>query len=206
LTPISPSSRPVLSHVPGQGAAAPALGVQTFKDMLQSQSRPASPTGGVPSEAEAKITAAQIASQANVRTGLKHDPVVAGMNTAARPPIAAQPGRFIPLHEGPGGARNFTAPAQNTANTSVESLRATSKFSPGPVNNAGLAKPAPVLARAQKIVPPEAVPSPPPAETFAYGLGAAGSGSPAQVPAWFDSAVQDALNKYDAMKKKPQTP
>jgi hypothetical protein len=43
-------------------------------------------------------------------------------------------------------------------------------------------------------------------EAYTYGLRAAAENKPGQVPSWFDSAVQNGLDKYDALNKADKKP
>lgn len=160
------------------------------------------PAGAVPTAAEAQIEAAQIAAKANVNMGVKRHPVLSGMQAPAMPAVPAAEGRFMPLRQGPSAARTFTGPSLGGPATSVETLRATAKFAPGPVNVPTRAIPVtarPVIPKAAEtptpVAPPKAI------EAYTYGLRAASDSKSAQVPAWFDGAVKNALDKYDALNK-----
>jgi hypothetical protein len=67
----------------------------------------------------------------------------------------------------------------------------------------------PALARPKTDAVPQAAPQVTPAETtplraveaYTYGLKAAAEQKPSEIPAWFDDAVQNAFEKYDAMNK-----
>jgi hypothetical protein len=223
--PLSPAAAEALPLAPlaPRGARAAAPDAESFKQLLASQGVKIPggvDAGGAMSEAEARVTAAQIASKAGVNAGVKRDRVIAGMETD-RPAVAAQPGRFMPLRQGPGAARIYNGPATavETASTSLAGLRATQKFSPGPTGVHRFTPP--VVANAMKrpllnggtvndmnasIQP--SVSAPKAAEAYAYGLeataGDAARGQHAgEVPPWFQGAMQDALNKYDAMKANP---
>ena len=219
LSPLS--APPSLPPMPAQGNRASGVNSLPFKDMLAAQGIQSPISGSLPSEAEAKISAAQIASKANVHAALKREPVLAGMATTP-PPVVPATGRFMPLRQGPGAARNFLATTpQAAAANSVQGLRATTKFAPGPLANPNLAKAVPAVARSLKSPSPAPVApardsamhvsAPQAAEVYAFGLRAttaAISGDPdagqtqgGQIPPWFDSALQSGLEKYQAMKK-----
>jgi hypothetical protein len=206
---VSSTSLPPL---PQHGARAPAVTNEDFRALMASQGLQA-PASGTPTEAEARIAAAQIAAKANVRTAVKHGRVLAGMDTTPAATVApAAPGRFMPLRQGPAAARAFTAPGSPGATAStVESLRATSKFSTGPVADPNRPQAAAAIARTQKIAmekaaaaaahsAPVRVPAPKAIEAYTYGLRAAGQTRDAELPAWFDDAVQNGIDKYAAMK------
>lgn len=196
------SSSAPLAILPPQPAQGPsATPNQDFREMLATQGIKA-PAGAVPTAAEAQIEAAQIAAKANVNMGVKRQPVLSGMQTTAAPTVSATEGRFLPLRQGPSAARAFTGTSPGGPATSVETLRATTKFAPGPVNAPSRAIPAtarPVIAKPDEtpgaVAPPKAV------EAYTYGLRAASDAKSARVPAWFDGAVQNALDKYDALNK-----
>lgn len=175
------------------------------------------PSGAVPTATEAQIEAAQIAGKANVRTSVKTERVLTGM----APPVVApapstppgMPGRFMSLRQGPGAARNFTAPSpEGVAANTVEGLRATTKFAPGPVGNPILQKVVPAVARTQAAKaaaetqdPVANTAAPKAVEAYTYGLRAASQNKAGQVPDWFGGAMKNGLDKYDALikEKKP---
>jgi len=197
-----------LPPLPARGTRAPLPSGGDFKRLLATQGINA-PEQGTPNDAEARIMAAQIASKANVNAGVKREPVLAGMNTAQAP--VAAPQRFMPLRQGPGAARTFTGSNSGSANT-VEALRATTKFAPGPV--ATTVRSAPVVAQTIKrtLVNDQAQePASPVAtvratEAYHFGLRAASQSqatdtqAAADVPPWFNNAMENALEKYSAMK------
>jgi len=190
LTASSP--RPSVPSMPAAG------GMESFGDFMSGElaRQKAAGTvanGRVPTAAEAQITAAQIASQANVLGPLKRDPIVpgAGMNTQPTAPVVQPvPGKFFPLHRGaPVVAQGQTTPSRAIAPATVESLRATSKFAPGAV--------ATHTSAAQRFMAP-ATPITPTAPLPKSGA------TPAQdMPPWFNQAMQN-LDKYDALKKAGQ--
>ncbi len=182
LNPLAATaSRPVLPSIP----AGAGVGDGGFQDMLAGelarQKAAATVNGRVPSAQEAQITAAQIAAQANVLGPLKRDPIIpgAGMNTQPVAPVQPVPGKFFPLHHTPVVPQGQTVPSRAVAPTTVEKLRATSKYGPGPVTTNGNA--------AQRFTVPQA----PATET-------ATASSQVTSP-WFNQAMQN-LDKYDAMK------
>lgn len=196
-SPLTASSSIPLPPMPQRGTRDAAPSSQDFRAMLEMEGVRAPKTA-----AEAQITAAQIASKANVNAGVKRDHVWTGMDTTtpAAPPVASD--RFMPLRQGPGAARTFSSSPNGSANT-VEALRATTKFAPGPVVNPNLKQAVPAVAEtikrtAGKAEPIEAAPKA--VEAYTYGLRAASENKPGDVPPWFDGAVQNALDKYDAMK------
>lgn len=212
-SPLTAGAAPlaILPPQPAQSAGGPAAANQDFREMLATQGIKA-PAGAVPTAAEAQIEAAQIAAKANVNMGVKRQPVLTGMQQPQPATvIAPNPGRFLPLRQGPSAARVYTGPV-GTPTASVESLRATAKFAPGPVVNT--VKTVPALARTTntdveetpaQTTPPSAV------EAYTYGLRAAsenkmGTNAPSQVPPWFDGAVQNALDKYAALNKVEKKP
>ena len=203
------SSAP-LAILPPQPQGNAPVSNQDFRAMLATQGVKA-PAGAVPTSAEAQIEAAQIAAKANVNMGVKRGPVLTGMQAPAAPVVPATAGRFMPLRQGPSAARAFTGPSQSTSVTTVEALRATTKFAPGPVGNPAFAKAVPAAARtaaaAAAVEPPPAPVAPPQAvEAYTYGLRAASDSKAAAVPAWFDGAVQNALDKYEALNKANKKP
>lgn len=222
LSPATPDALPLAPLAP-RGARTAAPDAESFKQLLASQGVkiPGNiEAGGPMSEAEARVTAAQIASKAGVNAGVKRDRVVAGMETD-RPAVAAQPGRFMALRQGPGAARIYNGPTTSVeaASTSLAGLKATQKFAPGPTGVQRFTPP--VVANAIKHGPTDAssvnsgessarpsVSAPKAAEAYAYGLEAAAGdvarGKHAgEVPPWFQGAMQNALNKYDALKADP---
>jgi len=213
-SPLTSSSAPmaVLPPHAARGANAPAVNTQDFRALLATQGvKP--PAGDVPTTAEAQIEAAQIAAKANVNMGVKRGPVLTGMQQPQTPAVPAPTTeRFMPLRQGPSAARTYTGSVSGAPTTSVETLRATSKFAPGPV--AGPVKTVPALARPKadtaaqamtqtttaQVITPETTPLRA-VEAYTYGLKAATEQTPAEIPAWFDDAVQNAFEKYDAMNK-----
>lgn len=203
-----------LPPMPARGARGPVPNSGDFREMLATQGVQA-PASGVPTETEARIAAAQIASKANVNAGVKRGRVLTGMDTAAPATPAVAPDRFLPLRQGPGAARNFTSSSNGSTNT-VEALRATTKFAPGPVVNPNLTQAVPAVAKtikrtaaemalAESATSPASVALPKAVEAYTYGLRAAserkaGQGKPGEVPPWFGGALENALDKYDAMK------
>ena len=67
-----------LPPLPARGTRAPLPRGDDFKSLLATQGI-AAPESGKPSDAEARIMAAQIASKANVNAGVKREPVLAGI-------------------------------------------------------------------------------------------------------------------------------
>jgi len=208
LLPTSPSP-PLLPPMPARGAGAPLPTTEDFKALLASQGLKSS--GGVPSEDEARIAAAQIAAKAEVNARVKRDPVVAGMNTSAAAPISTPAGRFMPLRQGPSAARTFSGTNEQSGDNTLAGLRATSKFPPGPVRPtifpasvpaAGHAAPAQSASKAETAAP--AVSAPKVVEAYNFGLRNAGKSERAatqEVPEWFGGAMEAGLQKYEAMKR-----
>src|SRR5262245_8016756 len=105
-------TRPAAPMVPSAGIA------DSFSDFLSGElarqkAAGMVANGRVPSAQEAQITAAQIASQANVLGPLKRDPIVpgAGMNTQSTAPAPqVVPGKFFPLHRAPVVPQGQTVP------------------------------------------------------------------------------------------------
>ncbi len=197
-SPLTASSSIPLPPMPQRGTRDPAPSSGDFRAMLEMEGvRPPK------TAAEAQITAAQIASKANVNAGVKRDHVWTGMDTTAPAAPAVASDRFMPLRQGPGAARTFSSSPSGSANT-VEALRATTKFAPGPVVNPNLKQAVPAVAETIKRTAGNAEPvkaaAPKAVEAYAFGLRAASENKPSDVPPWFDGAVQNALDKYDAMK------
>ena len=182
LTASATRPNPAMPSMPAVGGAD-SFGDFMSGELARQKAAGTLANGHVPSAQEAQITAAQIAAQANVLGPLKRDPVVAGagMNTQTAAPVAQPvPGKFFPLHRQMVVPPGQTTPSRAVAPTTVEALRATNKFAPGPVSAGG--------AAAQRFSVPQTVT--PPASTAA----------PAQaLPPWFNQAMQN-LDKYDAMK------
>jgi hypothetical protein len=208
LTASAPLS--VLPPAPARGANAPAVSQEDFRAMLATQGVKA-PAGAVPTTAEAQIEAAQIAAKAHVKMGVTRDPVLSGKQPQPATTVAPMEGRFMPLREGKSAARTFSAPS-NTAINTLPGLRATTKFAPGPSTMATTAKAAPRAAAPAEeptnvpvqtpspSVPPNAV------EAYSYGLRAASQNKPGDVPTWFGDAMQQGLEKYDALNKTNKKP
>jgi len=201
------SSQIPLPPLPARGTGAALPSRDDFKRLLATQGIDA-PESGTLNDTQARIMAAQIAGKANVNAGVKRQPVVAGMNTA-QAPIAA-PQRFMPLRQGPGAARTFSASENGSTNT-VEALRATSKFAPGPVTTT--VQSAPVVAQAIKRAQENgevqqattAVSAVKATEAYSFGLRAASQSqaekaAAGDVPPWFSNAMESAIDKYQAMK------
>jgi hypothetical protein len=218
LTAATPLS--VLPPAPARGANAPEVSTEEFRNMLATQGVKA-PAGAVPTAAEAQIEAAQIAAKAHVNMGVSRQPMLTGKAPPPVTTIAPNTARFMPLREGPAAARAFTAPTTPTsaANT-LAGLRATTKFAPGPTGPLP-----PMMPVAKSVAKPKAVPSPaphvvetptqtptPPAvppsavEAYTYGLRAAWQNKPGDVPPWFGDAMQQGLDKYDALNKTDKKP
>ena len=209
---VSLSSAPPvpLAPHPARGANRAQPDAEELRQLLASQGLQSLASGGAPSETEARIAAAQIASKANVNAGVKRDRVLAGMDTAAMPAPAAIPGRFMPLRQNATTARVLTPPvSQNAANT-VAGLRATTKFAPGPLTNPNLAHAVPAAGQALKRAPAAANADVSPlraSELYSYGLRAASEiklGASREPPAWFEGAVTTAMDKYQGMKAAPK--
>jgi len=195
LTAAAPLS--VLPPAPARGANAPDVSNEDFRAMLGTQGIKA-PAGAIPTAAEAQIEAAQIAAKAHVNVGVARQPVLTGKQPQPAAAIVQTPGRFMPLREGPAAARAFTAPpTSNGAANTLAGLRATTKFAPGPTGPLSPMKPfakppavppsAPKVAETQ-VTPPTAPPSA--VEAYTYGL----------------RAMQQGLDKYDAMNKTDKKP
>jgi hypothetical protein len=202
----------ILPPSPARGANAPEVSTEDFRAMLATQGVKA-PAGAVPTAAEAQIEAAQIAAKAHVNAGVARQPVLTGKQQPATA-ITLPPSRFMPLREGPAAARAFTAPTSNGAANTLAGLRATTKFAPGPTSPLapkptarGVAAPpsAPKLAETPTVVTP---PAPPPSavEAYTYGLRAASQNTSGDVPSWFGDAMQQGLDKYDALSKANKKP
>ncbi len=193
---------------PQLGTRDPAPSAQDFRSMLETEGvRPPK------TAAEAKITAAQIADKAGVNARVTRDHVWNGMDTTPAAAPAVAPDRFLPLRQGPSAARIYNSPSGTGAATSVETLRATAKFAPGPVNTAGLAQAAPAVAQSIKRTAAKTdaeaeaattADEPPAVEAYNFGLRAAADNKPGSVPPWFSSAMQNGLDKYAAMKASAQ--
>jgi hypothetical protein len=184
---------------------------------------------GQPNEADAFVKTAQVAAQANVFPTFKRTNALPGGQTsqaqvaqaqAAQAPQttesqmnAARTGRFMPLNRAA-----MAAPARNAEQTATSpaELRARARFSPGPINPGGATLAPATLAAAtaaqNKVVTPPATAQANPVtaqpitaqDAYSYGRDAANSAAtrsgPAEVPAWFDSAMLNAIDKYKAMQ------
>lgn len=152
------------------------------------------------SVAGAQITAAQIAAKAHVNLRAQRNPDVPHAAQAA--PVAATPGRFMPLREGPAAARAFVAPAGESAVTnSSAGMRTTQKFATGSARKPYLEKAVPAGARtinaAQESGLIKRTLAAKAAEAYAFGANAA----PRQgVPEWFAGAMENGYAKLDALK------
>lgn len=207
LTASTPLS--VLPPTPARGANAPEVSTEEFRNMLATQGIKA-PAGAVPTAAEAQIEAAQIAAKAHVKMGVAREPVLSGKAPQPAATVTPELGRFMPLRQGPTAARTFTTPS-NTAVNTLPGLRATTKFAPGPSSMATTAKIAPRAAEpaAPADVAAQTAPTTPPAnavEAYTYGLRAASQNRPGDVPSWFGEALQQGLDKYDALSKANKKP
>jgi hypothetical protein len=214
----------LLPPQPAQKKGAPA-NAQDFREMLATQGVSA-PKGGVPTGAEAQIEAAQIAGKANVAMGVKRGPVLSGMQQPQSPTVVAPAGeRFLPLRQGPSAARIYNGLPQAPMASSVDELRATTKFATGRTPSAAL-KTSPVLTRttprgsdpaleqageqaAAQIAGTTAAPKA--VEAYNYGLRAASENTMGEkkqnlVPSWFDSAVEKGLDKYNALNSTDKKP
>ncbi len=207
--PLASSSEIPLPPLPQRGTRSPAPTSADFRELLASQGVKPPADGKPMSETEARIAAAQIASKANVNASVKRDRQWSGMTQAPAAPVpaaAANSGRFLPLHAGPSAARLYTTPAVPAGET-VTSLRAATKFAPGPVASPIAKNNTPAVAAAVKraqengVEPRVAVPEG--ADAYAYGLHAAAAGKQNQLPPWFSGAMSDAMDKYDSLKATP---
>ncbi len=212
LSPLSGAPQIPLPPMPARGAKAVAPSAEEFRQMLATQGLPVPATAGAPSEAEARITAAQIAGKANVNAGLKRGRVMAGMSGPPQLPPTAPAGRFMPLRQGPQAARVFTAPPAQNATNSIAGLRATTKFAPGPVGSPNLAQAVPAVAHSLKRTPTDTAPSaaettvPEAGALHSYGVEAAArrkSGVNRELPPWFEGAVTSAMDKYQTKRSGP---
>jgi hypothetical protein len=214
LTASGPLS--VLPPAPARGANAPEASTEEFRNMLATQGVKA-PAGAVPTAAEAQIEAAQIAAKAHVNMGVSRQPVLSGKTPQSATTIAPNPGRFMPLREGPAAARVFTAPASNGAANTLAGLRATTKFAPGPTSPLAVKPtargaaapppaPVPIISETPTAVTAPVTPPPSAVEAYTYGLRAAAQKKPSDVPPWFGDAMQQGLDKYDALNKTDKKP
>ena len=191
LTAAATQSSPTASSMPAVGG----VGGDSFRDIMSGElaRQKAAGTvanGRVPSAQEAQITAAQIAAQANVLGPLKRDPIVpgAGMNSQpTTPTVQPVPGKFFPLNRQLVVPQGQTTPSRAVAPTTVEALRATNKFAPGPVTTN--------MSAAQRYSVPQTTTS-----QASNTTPQASAATPAQgIPPWFNQAMKN-LDKYDAMK------
>ena len=203
-SPLTASSSMPLPPLPMRGTRDAAPNPEDFKAMLEMEGVKAPK-----SAAEAQITAAQIASKANVNARAKRDPVLSGMEQPAQQQVETTPDKFFNLRQDPHAAKMYSgAPVANT----VAALRATNKFAPGSVRNPALSQSVPAVAESIKRIPlPDEVSEdgsdlattmtlPKAVEAYSYGLRAATDSKSSKMPAWFDSAVQTNLDKLDALK------
>ncbi|MSO96951.1 MAG: hypothetical protein EXR11_01855 [Rhodospirillaceae bacterium] len=168
----------------------------------------------VPSEAEAFVKTAQIAAQANVFPTFKRtQPARAAQAQQAEQPaghisaLNAQT-RFMPIKRD-ASERTLVAATQRDGDaTSLAELKAR-----GRVTTSAIATGRPVLAPASLAVATAAqtknrqpetdndTPAASAQEAFAYGRNVASAGKPAEMPAWFDTAMLGAIDKYKAMQQ-----
>jgi hypothetical protein len=159
-----------------------------------------------PTEAEAQIAAARVAGQANVLGPLKRDRVTPG-ETKKVAQAQVIPGRgelrFMPLNRAAAEGRVMTAPTQRAGTpVSVGELKAQARFAPGPLNVGGAAMSPATLAAAtaaQRVPAARTPRSTSAQERHDYGRHAAAGGAPAEMPGWFDDAMREAIDKYQAM-------
>lgn len=180
LTSAATQSTPTAPSVPSVGGAS--FGDIMAGELARQKAAGTIANGRVPSAQEAQITAAQIAAQANVLGPLKRDPVVPGAGMNSQPSVPAVqpvPGKFFPLHRQMVVPQGQTTPSRAVAPTTVEALRATNKYAPGPVTTN--------MSAAQRYSVPQTAT---PASTATAAQG---------VAPWFNQAMQN-LDKYDAMK------
>ena len=207
-SPLTSSSSMPLPPLPMRGTRDAAPNTEDFRAMLEMEGVKAPKNA-----AEAQITAAQIASKANVNAAVKRDPVLSGMEQRAPQQVATTPGKFFDLRQGPGAAKAYSgAPVPNT----VAALRATSQFAPGPVRDPNLSQSVPAVGVSIKRIPlPDEVSedgdalattmtAPKAVEAYSYALRAATDTKTTKVPAWFDDAVQHNLEKLEALKAAPK--
>lgn len=209
--PIATPNRPVtastVAQAPEQMAAATPAPA------------PIAPPGQTPNEAEAFVKTAQIAAQANVfptfkRTNSTLNASAAqeskAQETAATANAVAAAGqmRFMPITRTGAERAVSTAPRRDGDATSTSELRARSKFAPGPVAMGRPALAPATLAVATASQNKTAATTTATAQqAYEYGRnaastnGAAGSAVPAEMPAWFDSAMLGAIDKYKAMQE-----
>ncbi len=157
--------------------------------------------------AEAQVTAAQIAAKAHVNLRATREPIMPRVERAHAPSPLPTPGRFMALREGPAAARAFvTPPGQGAIANSLSGLRTAHKYEPGSMSKAHLSQAVPAVARtitdakvtglAERMVAKKA------AQAYAAGattqmLAPTTTRDP---PEWFAGAMQDGLEKYEAMK------
>jgi hypothetical protein len=182
-----------LAPLPQRGTRDAAPSDQDFRALMAQQGLQIPKTAD-----DARVTAAQIAGKAEVRAGVARGRVVAGMDTTPAARIQAEPGRFMPLRQGKSAARLYSGPSYSAA--TAESVRATQKFAPRTLANPDLKEAVPAVAKSLKRAPRDVAEAPKAHEAYAYGLRAASKDKPGDVPPWFGDAMQDAHDKYKALK------
>lgn len=192
-TPLIAAPAYPLPPLPQRGTREAAPTDQDFRTLMAQQGL------AIPKTAdEARVAAAQIAGKAEVRAGVARGPVLAGMDTTPPAPVQTPPGRFLDLRQGKSAARLYSGAAHSAAST--DSVRAARKFAPRTMGNPDLKDAVPIVANSVKKMPADVAAVPKAHEAYAYGLRAAAKDKPAEVPPWFGDAMQDALEKYDALK------
>ena len=191
-----------LPPLPLRGTRDGAVSPEDFKALLAQEGLDA-PN----SAAETAITAAQIAAKAHVNLRAQREPVIPRIERDAPAAPAPTPGRFMPLREGPAAARAFvTPPGQSAIANSLSGLRSAHKFAPGSVRKTHLAQSVPAVARtvadAKASGLTERMAAKKVAEAYAFGTATPNAAAaPVQdPPEWFADAMQNGLEKLEAMK------
>ena len=191
LTSAATQTSPTAPSMPAMGGGGGgAFGDILAGELARQKAAGTVANGRVPSAQEAQLTAAQIAAQANVLGPLKRDPIVpgAGMNSQpTTPTVQPVQGKFFPLHRDMVVPQGQTTPSRAVAPTTVEALRATNKFAPGPVTTN--------MSAAQRYSIPQTTTPQAPATTSQASTATGAQG----IPPWFNQAMKN-LDKYDAMK------
>lgn len=191
------AARAYAAAAPMPPAAAPTTPVQ----------RAALPSAA-PNETEAMVQTAQIAAQANVFPTFKRTGPTAAERTAANEKVVqtaqANGAGYKALDRT--AERNLDSVVRHNGDvTPAGQLRAQTKYAPGSrlSGNQGMspASLAAVNASHNKTRTTAPAPAASTQDAYAYGRQAVAGTGPQDIPVWFDSAMTQAIDKYNAMQQ-----
>jgi hypothetical protein len=189
-----------VAATPPSPRAVPVMPVTRLPEQIAQGAQVPSPQPpkSQPTESEAIVQTAQIAAQANVFPTFKRNGTPTAAEGHPQPAQAVRAeARFMPINRANAMA---AAPARRDGVvTTPAELKARGKFAPGPINGGSAAMAPATLAAATAAQKAPATPVSA-QEAHAYGRQVAAGNAPAEMPAWFDGAMKNAIDKYQALQ------